>query len=107
VIEVNNVVGGIGQYWPLLFLILKIMAAVLIATPFLAWPVARFMRRRAYGPGGGRKAPRYTLDEVVEPDPWVTFQDLPPLGHDADMTPGPRIGDGWMSAAPYGAKRPA
>lgn len=33
----------------------------------------------------------------------VSFDELPPLGHDAHPSTGPRIGDGWKSAARYGA----
>jgi hypothetical protein len=78
---------------------LRVMLATIPVVILLAWPVATYCRHRAYGSGGGRRAPA-----SFEGDDWSVFADLPPLGHDADMTPGPRLGDGWQAAAPYGAR---
>lgn len=36
-------------------------------------------------------------------DPFGDFTDLPDLGYDADLSPGPRKGDGWQSAERYGS----
>jgi hypothetical protein len=48
-------IKGIAGLWPMMFLILKVMAGMLVATPFLMWPAATYARRKAYGPGGGRR----------------------------------------------------
>lgn len=51
----NNPVDGVGVLLPWLILIFKVGAAGFVLGVILVWQAARFMRVKAYGPGGGRK----------------------------------------------------
>lgn len=48
-------IDSIGQFWPYVFLCIKVMIGGALLTPIGAAVAARHMRRKAYGPGGGRK----------------------------------------------------
>jgi hypothetical protein len=48
---------GIAGYWPMMWLILRVMLAAVPVVIFLSWPVATWMRHRAYGSGGARRPP--------------------------------------------------
>jgi hypothetical protein len=49
--------GGIADHWPVVWLVLRLMLLSVPVGLIAIWPLAVWLRHRAYGPGGGRRAP--------------------------------------------------